>query len=160
MNWDKGIEGIEDQVSRLQIETLDKNIKEFGAKVYFPFLDKRQGIVHVIGPETGFTQPGITLTCGDSHTSTHGAMGAYAFGVGATNLKQVLATQCLLQRKPETFEVRVEGRLGAGVSAKDIILALIAHIGVGGGTGHVIEYTGPAIHVGACTPLVMLRTGI
>ena len=105
----------------------------------------RQGIVHVIGPELGLTQPGMTVVCGDSHTATHGAFGALAFGIGTSEVEQVLATQCLLQRQSKTFQVQVEGRLGAGVTAKDIILALIARIGIGGGTGSVFEYTGSAI---------------
>src|SRR4029077_17030656 len=104
-----------------------------------------QGIVHVIGPELGFTQPGRTIVCGDSHTATHGAFGALAFGIGTSEVEHVLASQCLLQRQPKTFEVRVEGELAPGVSAKDVILALLAQIGIGGGTGHVFEYTGPAM---------------
>ena len=104
-----------------------------------------RGIVHVIGPELGLTQPGMTIVCGDSHTATHGAFGALAFGIGTSEVEHVLATQCLLQRKPKTFAVHVDGALGPGVAAKDIILALIARIGVGGGTGHVFEYMGPAI---------------
>src|SRR5205085_7522937 len=104
-----------------------------------------QGIVHVIGPQLGLTQPGMTIVCGDSHTATHGAVGALAFGIGTSEVEMVLATQTLLQRQPKTYEVRVDGRLAPGVSSKDIILALIARIGIGGGTGHVFEYTGDAI---------------
>ncbi len=144
-NWDKGLAGIEDQVSRLQIETLDKNIKEFGAKVYFPFLDKRQGIVHVIGPENGATLPGMTVVCGDSHTSTHGAFGALAFGIGTSEVEHVLATQCMVMQKYKNMKIAVEGKLGVGVTAKDIALAIIGHIGTAGGTGHAIEFTGSAI---------------
>ena len=133
-----------DDLSRKQIAQLEENCREFGIPLYG--LDSpHQGIVHVIGPELGLTQPGLTIVCGDSHTSTHGAFGALAFGIGTSEVEHVLATQCLLQRRPQTCEVRVEGRLGKGVTAKDIILALIAQIGVGGGTGHVFEYTGPAI---------------
>ena len=144
-NWNKGLAGIEDQVSRLQIETLDKNIKEHGAKVYFPFLDKRQGIVHVIGPENGATLPGMTVVCGDSHTSTHGAFGALAFGIGTSEVEHVLATQCMVMQKYKNMNIRVEGKLGTGVTAKDIALAVIGKIGTAGGTGHAIEFTGSAI---------------
>ncbi len=144
-NWDKGLAGIDDQVSRLQIETLDKNIKEHGAKVYFPFLDKRQGIVHVIGPENGATLPGMTVVCGDSHTSTHGAFGALAFGIGTSEVEHVLATQCMVMQKYKNMNIRVEGKLGVGVTAKDIALAVIGKIGTAGGTGHAIEFTGSAI---------------
>ena len=144
-NWDKGLEGIDDKVSRLQIETLDKNIKEFGAKVYFPFLDKRQGIVHVIGPENGATLPGMTVVCGDSHTSTHGAFGALAFGIGTSEVEHVLATQCMVMQKYKNMKIVVEGKLGVGVTAKDIALAVIGNIGTAGGTGHAIEFTGSAI---------------
>jgi 3-isopropylmalate/(R)-2-methylmalate dehydratase large subunit len=144
-NWDKGLEGIEDKVSRLQIETLDKNIAEHGAKVYFPFLDKRQGIVHVIGPENGATLPGMTVVCGDSHTSTHGAFGALAFGIGTSEVEHVLATQCMVMQKYKNMNIQVEGKLGVGVTAKDIALAVIGKIGTAGGTGHAIEFTGSAI---------------
>jgi 3-isopropylmalate/(R)-2-methylmalate dehydratase large subunit len=133
-----------DPIAATQIRALEGNASEFGVRLYGPG-DARRGIVHVIGPELGLTQPGMTVVCGDSHTSTHGAFGALAFGIGTTEVGHVLATQCLLQRKPKSFEVRVEGKLNPGVSAKDIILALIARIGVGGGTGHVFEYTGSAI---------------
>src|SRR5690554_14750 len=137
-------QGIEDPESRLQVETLAKNCSDFDVP-FIPMNDVRQGIVHIIGPEQGLTQPGMTIVCGDSHTSTHGAFGALAFGIGTSEVEHVLATQCLLQYQPKTFEVRVEGRLREGVSAKDIILALIAQIGTGGGTGHVFEYRGEAI---------------
>ena len=133
-----------DDLSRKQIAQLEQNARQFGIACYGP--DSNQnGIVHVIGPELGLTQPGMTIVCGDSHTSTHGAFGALAFGIGTSEVEHVLATQCLLQRQPMTCEVRVEGRLGRGVSAKDIILAISARIGIGGGTGYVLEYSGPAI---------------
>src|SRR5687767_2291409 len=135
---------IADPISRQQVETLRQNCREFGIRLY-DITDAQQGIVHVIGPELGRTQPGMTIVCGDSHTATHGAFGALAFGIGTSEVEHVLATQCLLQKKPQTYEVRVNGTLSKGVSAKDIILALIARIGVGGGTGHVFEYTGEAI---------------
>ena len=133
-----------DAMAAAQIRQLEENCREFGIPL-FGLDSPYQGIVHVIGPELGLTQPGMTIVCGDSHTSTHGALGALAFGIGTSEVEHVLATQCLLQRKPKTFEVRVEGQLRPGVTAKDIILALIAKIGVGGGTGHVFEYTGSAI---------------
>ncbi len=123
---------------------MEDNCRDYGIPL-FGLTDDRQGIVHVIGPELGLTQPGKTVVCGDSHTATHGALGALAFGIGTSEVEHVLATQCLLQRRPQTLEVRVEGALAPGVSAKDIILALIGQIGVGGGTGCVIEYTGSAI---------------
>jgi 3-isopropylmalate/(R)-2-methylmalate dehydratase large subunit len=127
-----------------QVEALRRNCLEFGVQL-FPLGDARQGIVHVIGPELGLTKPGMTIVCGDSHTSTHGAFGAWAFGIGTTEVGHVLATQSLLQAKPGTFEVRCEGKLAAGVTAKDLILAIIREIGVDGGMGRVIEYTGSAI---------------
>ncbi|HEY4754177.1 MAG TPA: 3-isopropylmalate dehydratase large subunit, partial [Candidatus Limnocylindrales bacterium] len=133
-----------DQMGAAQIKQLEVNCADFGIPIH-PYGSDTQGIVHVIGPELGLTQPGMTIVCGDSHTATHGAFGALAFGIGTSEVEMVLATQTLLQRKPKTFEVRVDGRLGPGVSAKDVILALIAEIGVGGGTGHVFEYTGEAI---------------
>jgi 3-isopropylmalate/(R)-2-methylmalate dehydratase large subunit len=133
-----------DPQARVQLEALERNCAEFGIPL-FALGDDRQGIVHVIGPELGLTQPGMTIVCGDSHTSTHGAFGALAFGIGTSQVAHVLATQCVLQSKPRTMEVRVDGRTTAGVSAKDIILAIISKLGVGGGTGHVIEYTGSAI---------------
>ncbi len=133
-----------DELAAKQIKMLEANCAEFGIQLY-GLHSPRRGIVHVIGPELGLTQPGMTIVCGDSHTSTHGAFGALAFGIGTSEVEMVLASQCLLQRKPQTYQVQVEGRLNPGVSSKDIILALIARIGVGGGTGHVFEYTGPAI---------------
>jgi 3-isopropylmalate/(R)-2-methylmalate dehydratase large subunit len=133
-----------DELAARQVRQLEDNCREFGLTLY-GLGSPQQGIVHVIGPELGLTQPGLTIVCGDSHTATHGAFGALAFGIGTSEVEHVLATQCLLQRRPRTFEVRVEGRLAPGVSAKDIILALIAKIGIGGGTGHVFEYTGSAI---------------
>ena len=135
---------IMDQVALAQIRQLSANCTEFGIPLFDYFSDK-QGIVHVIGPENGLTQPGMTVVCGDSHTATHGAFGALAFGVGTSEVEHVLATQCLLQRPSRSFAVRVGGALRAGVSAKDIILALIARVGIGGGTGCVFEYSGPAI---------------
>jgi len=135
---------IADAMAAAQLAQLEANCAEFGIPLY-KLGNDQQGIVHVIGPELGLTQPGMTIVCGDSHTSTHGAFGALAFGIGTSEVAHVLASQCLLQNKPKTFEVRVNGRLQTGVSAKDIILALIARIGVGGGTGYVFEYTGEAI---------------
>jgi 3-isopropylmalate/(R)-2-methylmalate dehydratase large subunit len=133
-----------DTMAAAQVQQLEANCREFGIPIH-GLGSPNQGIVHVIGPELGLTQPGMTIVCGDSHTSTHGAFGALAFGIGTSEVEMVLATQVLLQRTPKTYEVRVDGRLAAGISAKDIILALIARIGVGGGTGHVFEYTGEAI---------------
>jgi 3-isopropylmalate/(R)-2-methylmalate dehydratase large subunit len=144
-NWEKGLAGITDSVSRLQVETLDANMKEFGAKVYFPFLDRKQGIVHVIGPEQGATLPGMTIVCGDSHTSTHGALGCLAFGIGTSEVEHVLATQCLVAKKTRSMHVLVEGKLGRGITAKDVILAIIGKIGSAGGTGYTIEFGGDAI---------------
>lgn len=136
--------GIIEEDSRIQIETLEKNTKEFGIE-YFDMFDKRQGIVHIVGPEQGLTQPGMTIVCGDSHTSTHGAFGALAFGIGTSEVEHVLATQTLQLRKSKTMEIRTESGLPLGTTAKDLILAIIGKIGTAGGTGHVIEYTGPAI---------------
>ncbi|HEY9051571.1 MAG TPA: 3-isopropylmalate dehydratase large subunit [Gammaproteobacteria bacterium] len=136
--------GIEDAVSRTQVETLDANCKEFGI-TEFHMNDIRQGIVHVIGPEQGATLPGMTLVCGDSHTSTHGAFGALAFGIGTSEVEHVLATQCLLQKKMKNMRINVEGKLGMGVTAKDIVLAVIGEIGTAGGTGYAIEFAGSAI---------------
>jgi 3-isopropylmalate/(R)-2-methylmalate dehydratase large subunit len=133
-----------DELAAAQCRQLEANCREFGIEL-FELGNERQGIVHVVGPELGFTQPGRTIVCGDSHTSTHGAFGALAFGIGTSEVAHVLATQCLLQRRPRTLEVRVDGELRPGVTAKDIILSVIARIGVGGGAGHVIEYTGSAI---------------
>ncbi len=135
---------ITDAMAAAQIKQMETNAAEFGITLH-GMTSPHRGIVHVIGPELGRTQPGMTIVCGDSHTATHGAFGALAFGIGTSEVEHVLATQCLLQKKPKTYEVRVEGKLAAGVSAKDIILALIAKIGVGGGTGHVFEFTGEAI---------------
>jgi 3-isopropylmalate/(R)-2-methylmalate dehydratase large subunit len=139
-----GLIPVVDQVAQAQLDALIKNCDDFGIELY-PLNHEKQGIVHVIGPENGFTQPGMTIVCGDSHTSTHGAFGALAFGIGTSEVGHVLATQSLLQNKPRTMEVRVNGTLKDGVVAKDIILAIIAQIGVGGGTGYVLEYTGEAI---------------
>jgi 3-isopropylmalate/(R)-2-methylmalate dehydratase large subunit len=133
-----------DAMAAAQVAQLGTNTREFGIPLH-GLGDPSQGIVHVIGPQLGLTQPGMTIVCGDSHTSTHGAFGALAFGIGTSEVEMVLATQCLLQRRPRTYEVRVEGRLAPGVSAKDVILALLARIGIGGGTGHVFEYRGSAI---------------
>jgi 3-isopropylmalate/(R)-2-methylmalate dehydratase large subunit len=135
---------IEDRECAAQLQALETNCAEFGIELH-ALGDEQQGIVHVIGPELGLTLPGTTVVCGDSHTSTHGAFGAFAFGIGTSEVAYVLATQCLLQRRPRTMQVRVEGRLRPGVTAKDLILAVIARIGVAGGTGHVIEYTGGAV---------------
>ena len=135
---------IADLIAAAQVQQLTDNCTEFEIPLH-GLGSPNQGIVHIIGPELGLTQPGMTIVCGDSHTATHGAFGALAFGIGTSEVEMVLASQCLLQRRPRTYEVRVDGRLSAGVSAKDIILALIARIGVGGGTGHVFEYTGAAI---------------
>jgi len=136
---------IADALAAAQIKQMEVNAAEFGVTLH-GMDSPHRGIVHVIGPELGRTQPGMTIVCGDSHTATHGAFGALAFGIGTSEVEHVLATQCLLQKKPKTYEVRVNGTLAKGVSAKDIILALIAKIGVGGGTGHVLEYTGEAIY--------------
>jgi 3-isopropylmalate/(R)-2-methylmalate dehydratase large subunit len=135
---------IRDRLSRVQVETLERNCREFGVPIYSIGSD-RQGIVHVIGPELGVTQPGMTIVCGDSHTSTHGAFGALAFGIGTSEVEHVLATQTLQQRKPRSMRIRYEGELGYGVTAKDLILGTIGRIGVSGGIGHVIEYAGPPI---------------
>ena len=137
-------EGIKDEQSRLQVETLERNAEEFGIPL-FRMSDERQGIVHIIGPEQGLTQPGMTIVCGDSHTSTHGAFGALAFGIGTSEVEHVLATKTLQARKPKNMKITVEGSLPLGVTAKDIILAIIGKIGTAGGTAHVIEYTGEAI---------------
>ncbi len=135
---------IADPVSAKQIQTLEDNCRAFGI-TFFGMNDIRQGVVHVIGPEQGFTLPGMTIVCGDSHTSTHGAFGALAFGIGTSEVEHVLATQCLVQKRPKTMEVRVDGQLSPRCSAKDVILAIIGKIGTAGGTGYVIEYTGSAI---------------
>jgi 3-isopropylmalate/(R)-2-methylmalate dehydratase large subunit len=135
---------IRDELSRVQVETLERNCEEFGIPVYSLGSD-RQGIVHVIGPELGITQPGMTIVCGDSHTATHGAFGALALGIGTSEVEHVLATQCLVQAKPRSMRIRYEGQLGFGVTAKDLILATIGQIGVDGAAGHVVEYSGAAI---------------
>ena len=138
------MEGVDDPDRRLMVESITKNAREHGVTV-FGLDDARQGIIHVVGPEQGLTQPGMTLVCGDSHTSTHGALGALAFGIGATEVAHVLATQTLWQRRPKTMRISVEGRLGPGVGGKDVILAIIAKIGAAGAVGHAIEYAGSAI---------------
>ena len=137
--------GIKDPISRLQVETLDANIRAVGAKAYFPFKDARQGIVHVIGPENGATLPGMTVVCGDSHTSTHGAFACLAHGIGTSEVEHVMATQCLLQKKSKTLLIKVDGPLGKGVSAKDIVLHVIGRIGTAGGTGYAMEFGGSTI---------------
>jgi 3-isopropylmalate/(R)-2-methylmalate dehydratase large subunit len=144
-HWERGYDGIADPVSKQQVVTLDANIKAFGAAAYFPFLDKRQGIVHVIGPEQGATLPGMTVVCGDSHTSTHGAFGALAHGIGTSEVEHVLATQTLLAKKAKNMRVLVEGALPRGCTAKDIVLAIIGRVGTAGGTGYTIEFGGAAI---------------
>jgi 3-isopropylmalate/(R)-2-methylmalate dehydratase large subunit len=136
--------GIKEEESRIQVETLERNVAEFGVP-YFPLLDPRQGIVHIIGPEQGISLPGTTIVCGDSHTSTHGALGALAFGIGTSEVEHVLATQTLLQKPAKNMLVRVDGQLPPGCTAKDIVLAIIGRIGTAGGNGHVIEYAGEAI---------------
>src|SRR6202163_893015 len=135
---------IKDELSRVQVETLERNCAEFGVPVYSLGSD-RQGIVHVIGPELGVTQPGMTIVCGDSHTSTHGAFGALAFGIGTSEVEHVLATQCMVQSRPRSMRISYGGELGFGVTAKDLILGTLGQLGVGGMTGHVVEYAGPAI---------------
>ena len=136
--------GIADETSRLQVETLDRNCAEFGIEE-FGMLDRRQGIVHVIAPEQGLTLPGMTVVCGDSHTATHGALGALAFGIGTTEVEHVLATQCLWARKSKNMRIWVDGTLPVGVSAKDLVLAIIGKMGTAGGTGHAIEFAGPVV---------------
>ena len=138
------IDGIKDNIARIQVETLEKNVKEFKVP-YIPLMDSRQGIVHIIGPEQGFTLPGCTMVCGDSHTSTHGAFGALAFGIGTSEVEHVFATQTLIQKKPKTMLINVSGSLSIGVTAKDIALAIIKNLGTSGGTGYVLEYSGDAI---------------
>ena len=135
---------IKDELSRVQVETLERNCAEFGVPVY-SLGSERQGIVHVIGPDLGVTQPGMTVVCGDSHTATHGAFGALAFGIGTSEVEHVLATQCMVQQRPRSVRISYEGELGFGVTAKDLILGTIGQIGVGGAAGHVVEYVGPAI---------------
>ena len=143
--WALGYDGITDPISKEQITTLDSNMKEYGSAAYFPFLSKRQGIVHVIGPENGATLPGMTVVCGDSHTSTHGAFGALAHGIGTSEVEHVMATQTLLAKKAKNMLVRVEGTLPKGCGGKDIVLAIIGKIGTAGGTGFTIEFAGSAI---------------
>ena len=138
------IDGIKDNIARIQVETLEKNVKEFKVP-YIPLMDSRQGIVHIIGPEQGFTLPGCTMVCGDSHTSTHGAFGALAFGIGTSEVEHVFATQTLIQKKSKTMLINVSGSLSIGVTAKDIALAIIKNLGTSGGTGYVLEYSGDAI---------------
>src|ERR671911_3031391 len=135
---------IRDELSRVQVETLERNCEEFGVPLYSIGSD-RQGIVHVIGPELGVTQPGMTIVCGDSHTSTHGAFGALAFGIGTSEVEHVLATQCLVQKRPKTMRIDYAGELRRGVTAKDLILATIGRLGTGGMAGYAVEYAGPAI---------------
>ena len=137
-------QGITNKESRIQVETLEKNCKDFGVTL-FPLLDKRQGIVHIVGPEQGITQPGMTIVCGDSHTATHGAFGALAFGIGTSEVEHVLATQTLIQKPAKNMRISVEGQVGPSVTSKDIILNIIGKIGTAGGTGYVIEYSGDAI---------------
>ena len=136
--------GISDNDSKIQVDTLVKNCKEFGIQI-FGMNDKRQGIVHIIGPEQGFTQPGTIIVCGDSHTATHGAFGALAFGIGTSEVEHVLATQTLVQKKSKNFRINVNGNLPIGVTSKDVILQIIGKIGTAGGTGYVIEYAGDLI---------------
>ena len=144
--WERGIDGIEDATSKEQVITLDKNMKAHGgALAYFPFLDKRQGIVHVIGPEQGATLPGMTVVCGDSHTSTHGAFACLAHGIGTSEVEHVLSTQCLVTKKMKNMLIKVEGGLPAGVTAKDMALAIIGKIGTAGGTGSAVEFAGSAV---------------
>ena len=143
--WELGYDGITDPISKEQVVTLDQNMAEFGSAAYFPFLSKRQGIVHVIGPENGAILPGMTVVCGDSHTSTHGALGALAHGIGTSEVEHVLATQTLLAKKAKNMLVRVNGQLNKGCTAKDVVLAIIGHIGTAGGTGYTIEFAGTAI---------------
>ena len=144
-DWADGLDGIRDPISRQQVTTLDANIRASGAAAYFPFLDRRQGIVHVIGPEQGATLPGMTVVCGDSHTSTHGAFGALAHGIGTSEVEHVLATQTLLAKKAKNLLIRVDGQLSPGCGAKDIVLAVIGRIGTAGGNGSTIEFAGSAI---------------
>jgi 3-isopropylmalate/(R)-2-methylmalate dehydratase large subunit len=143
--WEHGYDGITDPTSKEQVTTLDSNIAEFGSAAYFPFLSKRQGIVHVIGPENGATLPGMTVVCGDSHTSTHGAFGALAHGIGTSEVEHVMATQTLLAKKARNLLIKVDGIAARGVTAKDIVLAIIGKIGTAGGTGYTIEFGGSAI---------------
>ena len=143
--WERGYDGIADPISKEQITTLNSNIAEFGSAAFFPFMDKGQGIVHVMGPEQGATLPGMTLVCGDSHTSTHGAFGALAHGIGTSEVEHVMATQTLLAKKAKNMLVQVNGKVAPGITAKDIVLAIIGKIGTAGGTGYTIEFAGQAI---------------
>ncbi len=143
--WELGYDGITDPISNAHLTTLDDNIREFGAAAFFPFMSKRQGIVHVIGPENGATLPGMTVVCGDSHTSTHGAFGALAHGIGTSEVEHVMATQTLLAKKAKNMLIKVEGTLAKGVTGKDVVLAIIGKIGTAGGTGYTIEFAGSAI---------------
>jgi len=143
--WERGYDGIDDPISKEQITTLDTNIAEYGSAAFFPFMSRRQGIVHVIGPENGATLPGMTVVCGDSHTSTHGAFGALAHGIGTSEVEHVMATQTLLAKKAKNMLVKVDGVLPKGCGAKDIVLAIIGKIGTAGGTGYTIEFAGTAI---------------
>ncbi len=143
--WEQGYDGIADPISKEQITTLDKNIAEVGAAAFFPFMHQRQGIVHVIGPENGATLPGMTVVCGDSHTSTHGAFGALAHGIGTSEVEHVLATQTLLAKKAKNMLIKVNGKVAPGITAKDIVLAIIGKIGTAGGTGYTLEFAGQAI---------------
>lgn len=143
--WERGYDGIADPISKEQITTLNSNIAEFGAAAFFPFMDKGQGIVHVMGPEQGATLPGMTVVCGDSHTSTHGAFGALAHGIGTSEVEHVMATQTLLAKKAKNMLVKVNGKVAPGITAKDIVLAIIGKIGTAGGTGYTIEFAGEAI---------------
>ena len=145
LGWERGLDGIDDPISREQVVTLDRNIAAFKVPVYFPFLDQRQGIVHVIGPEQGATLPGMTVVCGDSHTSTHGAFACLAFGIGTSEVEHVMATQCLVAKKMKNMLVSVDGVLPRGVTAKDLVLAVIGRIGTAGGTGFAIEFAGSAV---------------
>jgi 3-isopropylmalate/(R)-2-methylmalate dehydratase large subunit len=144
VNRERGIAGIDDAVSRIQVTTLDDNCREYGIR-QFDILDRRQGIVHIVGPEQGATLPGMTIVCGDSHTSTHGAFGAFAQGIGTSEVEHVLATQCLVQRKARNMRIRFDGTLRSGVFSKDLVLTAIGRIGTAGGTGHTIEFAGPAV---------------
>ena len=143
---DQGINSIKDKIAKLQVETLEKNLSDNNIK-YIPLTSKNQGIVHIIGPEQGFTIPGTTIVCGDSHTSTHGAFGSLAFGIGTSEVEHVLATQTLLQTKPKNMRIIIDGKLKKNVTSKDIILKVISEIGTAAGTGHVIEFSGSAIMI-------------
>ena len=143
--WELGYDGITDPISKEQITTLDANMAEFGSAAFFPFMSKRQGIIHVIGPENGATLPGMTVVCGDSHTSTHGAFAALAHGIGTSEVEHVMATQTLLAKKAKNMLIKVEGTLAKGVTGKDVVLAIIGKIGTAGGTGYTIEFAGSAI---------------